>query len=77
MSRTKFTEPSVATYADHEVITPPNKLRGAVATVAAGEAVDDPVARAEQALAQLESEFSGWMAEECERLDRARGEVRA
>ena len=77
MSRAKFTEPSVATYAGYEVITPPNRLRGAVATVAPGEAADDPVARAEQALAQLESEFSGWMQEECERLDRARREVKA
>ena len=77
MSRMKSTEPSVATYADYEVITPPNKLRGAVTTVAAGEAVDDPVARAERALAQLEGEFTGWMQEECERLDRARGEIKA
>ena len=35
------------------------------------------MARAEQALAQLSSEFSGWMDEECERLDRARAEVKA
>jgi HPt (histidine-containing phosphotransfer) domain-containing protein len=76
MSRGKSPDPSVATYADHEVITPPNKLRRVVSTVAAGEA-DDPVARAEQALAQLETEFSGWMQEECERLDRARAAVKA
>ena len=44
MSRRKDDAPSVATYADHEVITPPHKLRKAVA---AAEAVDDPVARAE------------------------------
>ena len=76
MSRAQFVEPSVATYFDHEVITPPNKLRRLVSTVPDDEA-DDPVARAEQALAQLSSEFSGWMQEESERLDRARAELRA
>jgi chemotaxis protein histidine kinase CheA len=77
MTRTNSVEPSVATYADHEVIKLPNRLRTAVMAVAAGLPGDDPVARAEQALAQLASEFSGWMQEECERLDRARSEVRA
>jgi hypothetical protein len=47
MSRAESPEPSVATYADHEVITPPNKLCRVVFTVAPGEAADDPVARAE------------------------------
>ena len=76
MSRAKSPEPSVTTYADHEVITPHNRLRGALSMVGAGE-TDDAVARAEHALAQLEGEFSGWMQEECERLDRARGAVKA
>ncbi|WP_168192797.1 Hpt domain-containing protein [Undibacter mobilis] len=60
------------TYGDHEVIRPENKLRKAVTDtpLAAGE--DDPVARAEQALAELSSEFAGWMEEECERLDKCR-----
>jgi HPt (histidine-containing phosphotransfer) domain-containing protein len=75
MSRAKSPEPSVTTYADHEVITPHNRLRGALSMVGAGE-TDDAVARAEYALAQLEGEFSGWMQEECERLDRARGAVK-
>jgi len=77
MSGPRSSQPSVKTYGDHEVIVPPNKLRAAATSFANGDTVDDPVARAEQALAQLESEFSGWMQEECERLDRARGEVRA
>jgi chemotaxis protein histidine kinase CheA len=77
MSQTKSSAPSVATFADYEVITPPNKLRGAVTTVAWLDPADDPVARAEQALAQLASNFSGWMQEECERLDRARAEIKA
>jgi HPt (histidine-containing phosphotransfer) domain-containing protein len=65
---------SVATYADHEVITPPHALRKAVAPVA--DANDDPVARAEAALAQLSDEFAGWMHAECERLEAARQEVK-
>jgi len=56
-------KPSVATYADHEVISPPHKLRRTLSTVAVSP-VDDPVARAEQALAQLSGEFSTWMEEE-------------
>jgi HPt (histidine-containing phosphotransfer) domain-containing protein len=68
---------SVATYADHEVISPPHNLRTAISkSSAALDADDDPVARAERALAQLSSEFSGWMHAECERLDMARRDVK-
>src|SRR5262249_7773409 len=67
--------PLVATYADHEVITPPNKLRRALSREAKSEG--DPVARAEAALERLASEFSEWMDAECARLDLARREVRA
>jgi len=66
---------SVATYADHEVITPPHKLRNAVSTVVPSSAADDPVARAEEALAQLSSRFAAWMEAECDRLDRARNAI--
>jgi chemotaxis protein histidine kinase CheA len=75
MSQAKSKGVSVATYADHEVITPPNRLRSAIVNAAGGGG--DPVVRAEAALARLAGEFSGWMDEECERLDRARMEVRA
>lgn len=67
--------PVVATYGDHEVITPPHKLRKAVGKPSA--VMDDPVARAEQALAQLSGEFTTWMNDECERLDAARHAVAA
>src|ERR1700731_366380 len=77
MSKAKPGKPSIATYADHEVITPPNRLRGAVSTVRALNPADDPVARAERALAQLSGEFSSWMDEECERLSAARAVVKA
>jgi HPt (histidine-containing phosphotransfer) domain-containing protein len=61
----------VATYGDHEVIRPENKLRKAVSSTPYAPS-DDPVARAELALAELSSEFSSWMDIECERLDKAR-----
>jgi hypothetical protein len=70
----KDNAPSIATYADHEVITPPHELRKAVAQMA--DANDDPVARAEAALAQLSDEFADWMHAECERLEAARLEVK-
>ena len=66
--------PSVATYADYEVITPPHELRRAVAP--AGDVADDPVGRAEAALAELSSEFAGWMDSECDRLEAARQDVK-
>jgi HPt (histidine-containing phosphotransfer) domain-containing protein len=65
--------PAVATYTDHEVITPPNPLRKAITSVASSE--QDPVERAEKALAELSSEFSSWMHQECDRLDGARRKI--
>ncbi len=73
MAPRKDNTPSVATFADHEVITPPHELRKAITHVADPDG--DPVARAEAALAQLSSEFGDWMHAECERLEAARQEV--
>jgi chemotaxis protein histidine kinase CheA len=70
-------KPSVATYPDHEVITPPNKLRKAVSVVSDTAGYEDPIARAEAALANLSGEFSTWMEDECRKLDAARREVKA
>jgi HPt (histidine-containing phosphotransfer) domain-containing protein len=74
MANSKDETPAVATFADHEVITPSNPLRKVVGPVV--DPYDDPVARAEQALAQLSGEFAGWMHSECERLDTARKNVK-
>jgi HPt (histidine-containing phosphotransfer) domain-containing protein len=63
---------AVATYADHEVITPQNRLRKHVSERPFDPNEEDPVARAEKALADLSGEFSSWMDSECERLDKAR-----
>lgn len=76
MAKNKPTKPSVATYGDYEVITPPNPLRMAVKE-AVGNGGLDPIARAEKALAELSSEFSSWMESECARLDAARKDVKA
>ena len=75
MANVKANRPTISTFADHEVITPVNKLVKAVAKLSLPG--DDPIARAEEALAQLSSEFSAWMAAECERLDSARAAVKA
>jgi HPt (histidine-containing phosphotransfer) domain-containing protein len=66
---------ATATYGDHEVIMPENKLRKAVTTKPLSPGEEDPVARAEQALAELSTEFGSWMESECERLDNARFSV--
>lgn len=63
---------SVETFEDHEVITPPNRLRVYAYTVTSIALEDDPVARAVKALEALSSEFSSWMDQECARLDAAR-----
>jgi len=68
---------AIRTYADHEVILPPNKLKKAVVRVKHNESsVVDPVTRAEQALAELSSEFSGWMERDLARLDEMRRAVK-
>ncbi len=66
---------ATAIYGDHEVITPENKLRKAVSTAPMQPGEEDPVARAEKALAGLSDEFGNWMESECERLDKARAAV--
>lgn len=77
MTATKYKKPDVITYGDHEVITPDTmKLRKAVRVATPEEESEDLVARAEEALAQISSDFGTWMMEECERLDAARIKVR-
>jgi HPt (histidine-containing phosphotransfer) domain-containing protein len=66
---------AIATYGDHEVIKPENKLRKAVSDTPYVPGEEDPVARAEMALAALSGEFGSMMDEECERLDKERRAV--
>jgi chemotaxis protein histidine kinase CheA len=75
MASGKPAKPDVLTYGDHEIITPDTrKLRKTLRAAAPGE--PDPIAAAEEALAQISGDFSSWMDDECERLDAARGKVR-
>ena len=57
----------VKKYSDHHVITQPNPLRKVLRRVA-DEDLDDPIARAEKALADLSGEFKNWMTIEADRL---------
>jgi HPt (histidine-containing phosphotransfer) domain-containing protein len=78
MSEKKANLAAVSTFADHEVIVPPNKLKKAVQKLKPGEkAPFDPVERAEAALAELAADFSVWMDNECARLDAARNAIKA
>jgi len=58
----------ITKFADHHVITQPNPLRKVLRRVAKEEDLDDPVARAEKALAGLSGEFKNWMVIESDRL---------
>ena len=64
----------VQAFATHQVITQPNPLRQVMRLVDEKNA-DDPVARAEKALADLSGEFSNWMMIECDRLAAAHAAV--
>jgi chemotaxis protein histidine kinase CheA len=67
MAKPKSADIEIKSFADHHVITQPNPLRKVLRRVPE-EDLDDPVARAEQALADLSGEFKSWMAIESERL---------
>jgi len=64
----------VETFADHHVITQPNPLRKVLRRVAEKD-LDDPVARAEKALAGLSGEFKNWMGIEADRLTAAHAAI--
>lgn len=65
---------AVLTFADHEIIRPVNKLAKAISRISLPD--DDPVARAEAAMEKLSSEFTDWMAKECDRIDAARAAIK-
>jgi len=60
----------IKSFADHHVITQPNPLRKVLMRVPESD-LDDPVARAEKALAGLSGEFKNWMTIEADRLSAA------
>jgi HPt (histidine-containing phosphotransfer) domain-containing protein len=64
----------IETFADHRVITQPNPLRKVLRRIAEKD-LDDPVARAEAALASMSGEFENWMGIETERLAAAHAAI--
>jgi HPt (histidine-containing phosphotransfer) domain-containing protein len=64
----------IETFSDHHVITQPNPLRKVLRRVDEKDG-DDPVARAEKALAGLSSEFKNWMTVETDRLSKAHAAI--
>src|SRR5216684_6658284 len=64
----------VKSFADHKVITQPNPLRKVLRRVADKD-LDDPIARAEKALAGLSGEFKNWMSVEADRLAAAHAAI--
>jgi HPt (histidine-containing phosphotransfer) domain-containing protein len=74
MAKDKPAALEIKTFADHHVITQPNPLRKVLRRVAE-EDLDDPVARAEKALADLSSEFKNWMTVEADRLSAAHAAI--
>jgi hypothetical protein len=70
MAKPKSADIEIKSFADHHVITQPNPLRKVLRRVAEKD-LDDPVARAEQALAGLSGEFKNWMTIESDRLTAA------
>jgi HPt (histidine-containing phosphotransfer) domain-containing protein len=74
MAKEKPATIEIKSFGDHHVITPPNPLRKVLRRVI-GEDLDDPVARAEKALAGLSGEFKNWMAIETDRLAAAHAAI--
>ena len=76
MAKDKPATLQIATFADHHVITQPNPLRKVLRRVDEKD-LDDPVARAEKALAGLSGEFKNWMAIEADRLSASHAAILA
>src|SRR6478752_8547866 len=79
MAKNSARDIEVKAFATHQVITQPNPLRKLLRRVEDKDLdkdLDDPVARAEQALAGLSGEFKDWMADEVNRLSTAYAAIR-
>jgi chemotaxis protein histidine kinase CheA len=74
MAKEKPKALQIETFADHHVITQPNPLRKVLRRVGDSN-LDDPVARAEKALAGLSGEFKNWMTVEADRLAAAHAAI--
>lgn len=74
MAKDKTPIVQIESFATHQVITQPNPLRKVMRRVDEKD-LDDPVARAEAALADLSIEFKDWMTIECARLTNAHAAI--
>src|ERR1700761_1750819 len=74
MPKEKPAEIKVKAFGTHYVITQPNPLRKVLRRVDERD-LDDPVARAEEALAGLSGEFKDWMVVEAARLTTAHAAI--
>ena len=74
MANEKPATVQIETFPDHHVITQPNPLRKVLRRVAERD-LDDPIARAEKALAGLSGEFRNWMEIETDRLSAAHAAI--
>src|SRR5664279_6324036 len=74
MAKAKQGDIEIKSFADHHVITQPNPLRKVLRRIAEKD-LDDPVARAEAALASMSGEFKIWMGIETERLAAAHAAI--
>jgi chemotaxis protein histidine kinase CheA len=74
MAKDKSATMQIKSFVDHHVITQPNPLRKVLRRVPETD-LDDPVARAEKALAGLSGEFKNWMTVEADRLSAAHAAV--
>lgn len=70
MAKNSAKDIEVKAFATHQIITQPNPLRKVLRRVEEND-MDDPVGRAERALASLAGEFKDWMAIEVQRLSAA------
>lgn len=70
MAKNSAKDIEVTAFATHQIITQPNPLRKVLRRVKDKD-MDDPIGRAEQALAGLSGEFKEWMTTEVNRLSAA------
>lgn len=70
MAKNSAKDIEVTAFATHQIITQPNPLRKVLRRVKDMD-MDDPIGRAEQALAGLSGEFKEWMTTEVNRLSAA------
>ncbi|WP_439409590.1 Hpt domain-containing protein [Bradyrhizobium sp. DASA03076] len=70
MAKNSAKDIEVKAFATHQLITQPNPLRKVLRRVEEKD-MDDPIGRAEQALAGLSGEFKSWMTTEVNRLSTA------